>query len=177
MRILGVVATQRVEGSVLVLGLRDVAGQWGAEKAGVQEGLHLVGFEEVVAGVTGLCCGVAEAAAAVAHLVEHTEHVEEADEHGDLHQHGEAAHGHVDAVVLLQLGHLHGHPLAVVGVLLLDGLNLRLQFRHLLGGADLLHHRVEEDESDRHREEHDGECPGSAGDVGTAVDGQADGTE
>lgn len=149
--ILRVVGSYRIERCVLFLRLGNVAGEGGAEKAGVQEGSYFIGFEVVVTGVTRLGDGVAEASGGLPHLVEHAEHVEQANEDGDLNEHGEAAHGHIDAVFFLQLGHFQGHSLPVVGVLFLDGLNLWLQFGHLLACSYLLHHGVKEDKANCYR--------------------------
>ena len=48
----------------------------------------------------------------------------------------------LNPVLLLELLHLQRHPLAVLAVLLLQGLDLWLQFLHLPGGPDLPDERL-----------------------------------
>ena len=72
------------------------------------------------------------------------QHVIQAQEHRHLREHGSSP-GSVEPVFLLQLLHFQRHPLTVFAVLLLQRLDLRLQFLHLPGGTDLPDERLVQD--------------------------------
>ena len=80
-------------------------------------------------------------------------------EHGDLGEHRETAQDRIEAVLPLQLLHLERHALAVLAVLLLQRLDLWLQFLHLPGGADLTHERLVQQGTQTEHEEHHGQGP------------------
>ncbi|GAA3158083.1 hypothetical protein GCM10020255_039810 [Rhodococcus baikonurensis] len=86
--------------------------------------------------------------------------MEQTDEHRCLSQDRQTAHDRVESVLLLELLHLDGLALTVARILLLQCLDLRLQFLHLAGRADLLHERLVQNRTQGEHQEHHGKRPG-----------------
>ena len=82
------------------------------------------------------------------------------DEHRNLSQHGQTAEDRVEVVLALQLLDLQRHPLTILAVLLLQRLDLWLQFLHLARCPDLLDERPVQHGPQREHQEHHRERPG-----------------
>lgn len=78
----------------------------------------------------------------------------EPKKHRNLRQHRQTSENGVEAVLALQLLHFERHPLTILAVFLLQGLDLWLQFLHLPGGANLAHERLVQQRTQREDQEH-----------------------
>ena len=82
----------------------------------------------------------------------------EADQDGHLHHHGPQAADGVNALLLIELEGLLGDALPVLGVLLLDLLDLGLQRGHGPGRAELPHRKREGGQPGQSGEDQDAEA-------------------
>ena len=130
-----------------------------AEQIGVQEVPYVIGIEEVVAQRPVLLHGQAQSPEARLCPVEGHQDVIEPEEHRDLRQHWQAAQDRIEAVLALEFLHLQRHPLTVFAVLLLQRLDLGLQFLHLPGGAYLPDKRLIKKRAQAEDEEHHRQRP------------------
>ena len=139
---------------------RDRGRDGRAEQTSIQERLDVSGREDVVRGVEVVLGAHAQLAHAGAGAVERAQDVEQTDEHRSLSQDRETAHDRVESVLLLELLHLDGLALTVARILLLQCLDLWLQFLHLTRRADLLHERLVQNRTQGEHQEHHGKRPG-----------------
>ena len=92
--------------------------------------------------------------------VERPQYVIQPEEHRDLGQHRQTTKDRVEAVLALEFLHLQRHPLAILAVLLLQRLDLRLEFLHLAGRADLADEWLVQQRPQAEHQEHHRQCPG-----------------